>query len=60
MATKKTIEAAVPKFTKAALLKAKKYAYQKDVLNALLKDDQEYTAKEVAGLVENFLKGKVD
>lgn len=60
MATKKTIEPVVPKFTKAALLKAKKYANKKDVLNAVLKDDQEYTAKEAAELVENFLKGKVD
>lgn len=48
-----------PTFTKAALLQAKKYEEQRDLLNALLKDDREYTASEVADLVENFLKGKV-
>ncbi|MBR4420016.1 MAG: hypothetical protein IKT32_03975 [Clostridia bacterium] len=49
----------VPKFKKEALLKAKKYEGQRDLLNALLKDDQEYTAAEVAALVEEFKKGKV-
>lgn len=49
----------VPKFKKEALLKAKKYEGQRDLLNALLKDDQEYTAAEVAALVEKFKKGKV-
>lgn len=49
----------VPTFTKAALIKAKKYEEQRDILSALLKDDQEYTAAEVAEMVENFLKGKV-
>lgn len=49
----------VPTFTKAALIKAKKYEEQRDILSALLKDDREYTAAEVAEMVENFLKGKV-
>ncbi len=55
--TKKTV--VVCKFKKAALLKAKKYAGQRDLLAALLKDDQEYTAAEVNAILDRFAKGKV-
>lgn len=54
-----TTKAAAPTFSKAQLLEAKKYAGQKDLLNALLKDDQQYTAKQAEKLIEDFLKGKV-
>ena len=49
----------VPKLKKEALLRAKKYAGQRDVLAALLKDDQEYTVAEVNAILEQFAKGKV-
>lgn len=49
----------VPKMKKEALLRAKKYAGQRDVLAALLKDDQEYTVAEVNAILEQFAKGKV-
>lgn len=49
----------VPVFTKAALLESKKYEGMRDVLSALLEDDQGYTADEAARLVEDFLKRKV-
>lgn len=55
--TKKTV--VVPKFKKAALLKAKKYTGQRDLLAALLKDDQEYTVAEVDAILESFKKGMV-
>ncbi len=49
----------VPKLKKEALLRAKKYAGQRDLLAALLKDDQEYTVTEVNAILEAFKKGKV-
>lgn len=61
--SKKTVQTVkpvvVPKLKKEALLRAKKYAGQRDVLAALLKDDQEYTVAEVNAILENFAKGKV-
>lgn len=50
---------AVPTFGKEALLKAKRYAGQCDVLDVVLRDDREYKLAEVAKLVDDFLKGKV-
>lgn len=49
----------VPKLKKEALLRAKKYAGQRDILAALLRDDQEYTVAEVNAILERFTKGKV-
>lgn len=49
----------VPKLKKEALLRAKKYAGQRDLLAALLRDDQEYTVAEVNAILERFTKGKV-
>lgn len=61
--SKKTVQTVkpvvVPKLKKEALLRAKKYAGQRDVLAALLKDDQEYTVAEVNAILEKFAKGKV-
>lgn len=60
---KRTVETVkpvvVPKLKKEALLRAKKYAGQRDLLAALLKDDQEYTVAEVNAILEHFKKGKV-
>lgn len=33
--------------------------YNRDILNALLEDERMYTEKEVKGLVEKYLKGRV-
>lgn len=52
-------EAAAPTFSRTQLLQSKKYAQQKDLLNALLKADHDYTLKEVDTMIEDFLKGKV-
>jgi hypothetical protein len=48
-----------PKFSKHQLLKSKKYQHQVDALNLLLKDDNQYTIKEVDKLINDFLKRKV-
>lgn len=44
-------------FTKAQLLKSKKYINRRDALNALLKDDKKYSFTEVDEILEKFYKG---
>lgn len=53
--TDKTTEAL---YTKEQILSSKKYSRRKDVLNVVLKDNQQYTLKEVDGLIDNFMKLK--
>ena len=52
-------ETAEVKFTKSQLIKSKKFAGKADVLNALLSDDEFYTIGNAEGIVEKYLKGKV-
>lgn len=47
------------KFTKENILNSKKYNKQKDLINALLKNDTTYTLKEVDALINKYLKGVV-
>lgn len=47
------------KFSKEQIVKAKKIQDNVDLLNAILKNDKEYTLKEVDEIIENFKKGKV-
>lgn len=46
-------------FTKKQLAASKKYAENKDLLNALLAEDRAYSISEVEEILEGFLKGKV-
>lgn len=46
------------KFKKSSFLDSKKY--KRDLINALLEDDKEYTKSEVDILIDNFRKGKVN
>lgn len=46
------------KFKKSSFLDSKKY--KKDLINALLEDDGEYTISEVDTIIDNFRKGKVN
>jgi len=48
------------KFSKQQLVSSKKYAFQRDVLNALLKDGRVYTFDEVDQQLNDFMKGKVN
>ena len=65
MATKTTTKQAAkkappdPVFTKAQLLRAKKYDNRKDLLMALLREDEQYTFAQAEKLMQNFLKGTV-
>lgn len=46
-------------FNKEQLISSKKFMNNKDVLNALLEDNKEYSESEVNEIIENFMKGKV-
>ena len=47
----------MPVFTKESLLNSKKYMFQKDLLNILLKDGKEYTLNEVDKKINEFKTG---
>lgn len=47
------------RFTKEQIVNSQKYKDKNDLVNALLKDGQLYSIKEVDELIEKFLKGKV-
>lgn len=51
--------AAEKAFTKAQLMVSRRYAAQRDLLSALLKDGRTYTLAEVDRMIVNFRKGKV-
>ena len=48
-----------PKFYKKQLLTSEKYASRRDLLNALLDDNEAYSTVQVDEIIEKFLKGKV-
>ena len=48
-----------PVFSKESLLNSKKYMFQKDLLNILLKDGKEYTLEEVDKKINEFKTGKI-
>lgn len=58
MAEKKTAETTA-KFTKAQLAASDKYADRKDLIGALLADNEEYTITQVEDLIERYMKGEV-
>lgn len=62
MAEKKISEAktTAPVFTKVQFLASAKYASRKDLIGALLDDDKSYTCEQVDGLIEKYLKGRVN
>lgn len=47
------------KFTKEQIISSKLFSKNKDVLSVKLKDNKEYSKKEVQEVLENFMKGKV-
>lgn len=56
MTEKKTAE---PVFFKRDLVKSKRYFGKRDILNALLEDEKQYTIKEVDSIINTFLKKEV-
>ncbi len=50
---------AATKFTKSQLISSKRFCDRRDILNALLKDDKEYTVEAVEQEILKYMKGKV-
>lgn len=48
-----------PKFSKSQLVSSDKYRNRRDLVDALLNDDEKYTMEQVDKMIENFMKGKV-
>lgn len=47
------------KFSKDKLLKSKRFADRRDLLNALLSDDKEYTIVETEEIIKEYMEGEV-
>lgn len=49
---------AVKKFTKKQFVKSQRFSNRRDILNALLDENTEYSISEVEDIIKNFLAGK--
>lgn len=49
----------VSRFTKYQITNSKKYKSRRDLLNAILDDNKQYTTDEVDSLIYAFMKGDV-
>lgn len=47
----------LPKFNKTQLVTSRKYIHRRDALNALLKDDEQYTFTQVDAVLKKFNEG---
>lgn len=47
------------KFSKEQLLAAKRFEGRKDIVNALLSPDKQYTVEAVEQMIEKYMKGQV-
>lgn len=47
-------------FPKERVLTFKRYAERRDLLSVLLEDGKEYTFDQIDGLINDFMKGKVN
>lgn len=47
-------------YKKEQLVASKRYANRRDLIRALLEDGKAYTLNEVDGLIEKYMKGKVN
>ena len=54
---KKAVEATLQTYTKAQLVKSKKYVHRRDAINALLEDNKPYSFTEVDGILKQFDEG---
>lgn len=54
-----TAEKAEIKYSKEQLLASERFRDRKDIVNALLSSDKEYTVSAVKNMIENYMKGKV-
>lgn len=52
-------KSAVVTYSKKQIIKSKKYENNRDLVNALLKDDKNYSLVEVDKMIDSFMKGAV-
>lgn len=57
---KETQNTTKDKYTKKQIVNSKMFCNNKDLLNALLKENKTYTKEEINEIVENYMKGKVN
>lgn len=48
------------RFTKEQIVSSEKYKKNKDILTAILKQDETYTKEEVENTIQEFLKRRVN
>ncbi|WP_338977087.1 MULTISPECIES: hypothetical protein [Fusobacterium] len=46
-------------YSKEQIITSKKYSNRKDILNVLLKDDEEYSFSRIDEIIENFMNKEV-
>lgn len=46
-------------YSKEQIIASKKYSNRKDILNVLLKDDEEYSFSRIDEIIENFMDKEV-
>ncbi|WP_338986923.1 hypothetical protein HUW75_03930 [Fusobacterium polymorphum] len=46
-------------YSKEQIIASKKYSNRKDILNVLLKDDEEYSFSRIDEIIENFMNKEV-
>ena len=46
-------------YSKEQIIVSKKYSNRKDILNVLLKDDEEYSFSRIDEIIENFMNQEV-
>lgn len=54
-----TPKKSAPVFSKEQLIRSERYAARRDLLNALLDDNKQYTYSAVDAVLNTYLKGKV-
>lgn len=47
------------KFSKAQLIRSKRFQHRRDILEAVLNDDKRYSVKETEAAIEKFMGRKV-
>ena len=46
-------------YSKEQIIASKRYSNRKDILNVLLKDDEEYSFSKIDEIIENFMNKEV-
>lgn len=57
--TDSTVKNAVSKYTKDQILNSNKWCGYRDLINALFDDSKSYSAAEIQGIIDKYMKGKV-